>query len=286
MAVINSSQKMPTYQDDDGAISIKTFGSDKNRSVVFIHGWPDDDGLWDKYIDAMSHRWYCVVVRLPNFGSSLDTRRGHSVIQLADMLHNTLDSIGLTESEFDLVIHDWGAVIGYCYERKYRGVRKIVALDIGPTFEKSIKNIVLITSYQTPLVFSWWIGKVLPIAGNWLARLTAFGCGIRGNIKRVTWDMSYLYYFYLRDNTLSLFNKKYALASGVPDCPVCFMYGSESPIAFFTNEWIENIEKSGGVSKAIPGDHWFLHSHFDEVLPLIETFLTTEKPDNVLKFAL
>jgi pimeloyl-ACP methyl ester carboxylesterase len=49
-------------------------GQPNGPSLVFIHGWPDDTGLWHQQVTALGHRYRCVLITLPNFGEQRDSR--------------------------------------------------------------------------------------------------------------------------------------------------------------------------------------------------------------------
>ena len=84
------------------------------RTVVMLHGWPDDSRLWRTQSDAFAERGYRVIAPdLLGYGRSqrhTDLERYAGARLAADLLA-LLDRLGV--GRFDLVAHDWGAVVGW-----------------------------------------------------------------------------------------------------------------------------------------------------------------------------
>lgn len=51
-------------------IDVKTFGEVTNQAIVFIHGFPFDQTLWDDVIDAFKDDYYCISYDIRGFGKS------------------------------------------------------------------------------------------------------------------------------------------------------------------------------------------------------------------------
>jgi len=51
-------------------INVQTFGEDTNQAIVFIHGFPYDQTLWDDVIDEFKDTHYCVSYDIRGFGES------------------------------------------------------------------------------------------------------------------------------------------------------------------------------------------------------------------------
>jgi pimeloyl-ACP methyl ester carboxylesterase len=55
-------------------INVSTFGEDTNQAIVFIHGFPYDQTLWNDVIDEFKHEYYCISYDIRGFGKSkIDT---------------------------------------------------------------------------------------------------------------------------------------------------------------------------------------------------------------------
>ena len=77
--------------------------------IVFVHGVPETDRLWDKVRSELSDR-ESVAVQLPGFGIPRPFGFGATKDDYADWLIGELGAIG---DGVDLVGHDWGALITY-----------------------------------------------------------------------------------------------------------------------------------------------------------------------------
>lgn len=51
-------------------IDVKTFGEATNQAIVFIHGFPFDQTLWDDVIDEFKDEYYCISYDIRGFGKS------------------------------------------------------------------------------------------------------------------------------------------------------------------------------------------------------------------------
>ncbi|QOY51335.1 alpha/beta fold hydrolase [Candidatus Sulfurimonas baltica] len=51
-------------------INVKTFGEVTNQAIVFIHGFPYDQTLWDDVIDEFKDEYYCISYDIRGFGKS------------------------------------------------------------------------------------------------------------------------------------------------------------------------------------------------------------------------
>jgi pimeloyl-ACP methyl ester carboxylesterase len=51
-------------------INVKTFGEATNQAIVFIHGFPYDQTLWDDVIAEFKDKYYCISYDIRGFGKS------------------------------------------------------------------------------------------------------------------------------------------------------------------------------------------------------------------------
>ncbi|WP_161569650.1 alpha/beta hydrolase [Veronia nyctiphanis] len=259
------------------SLNLKTSGDPSRQPIVFLHGWPDDDTLWQPFIDKLSSRYYCITLCWPNFAGRVSRRLGYRIPELADLAVHALEEHGIKQKVI-LVTHDWGALIGYHIERKHPDkVESMVSMDVALRFKKNVVNLALMVSYQAPLVISWGIGLVLPPLGTLLNKAVAMMVRApKHRVKKTTWANGYLYFYLSLDGLLP--DRSPLLDGKVPRCPTLFLYSTKSPIAFHDSKWLSDIQRSGGQSKGIKGDHWFFLSKFDEVFPLVENFIGKDDP--------
>ena len=116
----------------ENALAYTVEGNLNGDTLVFIHGWPDDASLWRHQVAALGGDYRCVLVTLPNFGADREKPGGYDFPALVEMLARSVDDVRGADERVVLVTHDWGAYIGYMFEKAYPArVDKIVALDIG-----------------------------------------------------------------------------------------------------------------------------------------------------------
>ena len=87
---------------------------------------------------------------------------------------------GLGPGPVILVTHDWGAYIGYLYEKKYPArVKTMIAMDVGGHFQPAtIRDGAMFVGYQWTLVTLWLVGGLVPPLGTWLTHSSRSG-GLR-----------------------------------------------------------------------------------------------------------
>ena len=252
-------------------------GAMDGGTVVFIHGWPDDDSLWHEQVTALAGIARCVVITLPNFGASTEKRGGYNFPELVERLRVTIDNVRNDDETVTLITHDWGAYIGYMFEKAYpERVKKMVALDIGGHVQpKTAKSIGMMMGYQWTLICCWVIGGAIPVLGNWLTRRFARALRVpRHQATRVRSRFNYPY-FYWWSGFLFPWARTNLLGCYKPQCPVLFIYGGEKPLMFHSERWLQTLEETGGRTVCIQnGGHWFMQTHPEQVNALIEPWLT------------
>lgn len=51
-------------------MNVRIFGKATNQAIVFIHGFPYDQTLWDDVIDELKDKYYCISYDIRGFGKS------------------------------------------------------------------------------------------------------------------------------------------------------------------------------------------------------------------------
>lgn len=251
-------------------------GKPAGGTVVFIHGWPDSHALWRHQVAALRNQFRCVLVTLPNFGPTADKRAGYNFPALVEMLHRTIGHVQPDHEPISLITHDWGAYIGYMYEKAHpECVDKMVAFDIGGhPWPATVKEAFLMVGYQWTLIGFWLVGGITPPIGDWLSRKFAGVMGVpRPQADSVRSRFNYPY-FYLWSDRFLPWSRKKLLGHYRPRCAVLFIYGAKKPLMFHTEQWTELLEKTGGRSEPIEdGGHWCMETHAKEVNALILKWL-------------
>ena len=239
-------------------------------TLVFIHGWPDDESLWCHQVDILKTRYRCVAVTLPNYGASVDRNGGCDFDEIVERLNRTVTDLSC--DRVTLITHDWGAYIGYLYEKKYpERVRTMIAMDVGGHVQLSaISQIAMFVSYQWTLISLWLVGGVMPPVGTWLTRKFA------GLLKVPPRQASTLHsrcnypYFYYWRSTLLPWMRTRLLGNYRPKCRVLYIYGGDKPLMFHSPRWLDIVVQCGGKNVCISeGSHWFMEAQAEQTNSLL-----------------
>jgi len=258
----------PTDVVDAGCMEVTVQGNPDQPLLFFIHGWPDNASLWRKQFAALSGKYYCIAVTLPNFGPEPVRAGGFDFPELVAGLASTIKKYQQLNAPVMLVTHDWGAYLGYLLERAHPElIARMVALDVGGHARPgSLKESLFIIGYQWTLIFCWLIGGALPTLGNFLSR--RFGRLIRVPRRQqaeLKSRCNYPYFYFWRGMLVPRW-KSSLLGYYRPGCPVLYLFGQAKPVMFHSERWLKIVAESGGRSTAIAGaGHWFMETHPDIV---------------------
>lgn len=251
-------------------------GKEEGETILFIHGWPDNHTLWRHQVAALSDQFRCVLVTLPNFGPTLEKRAGYNFSALVDRLHRTIEHVRPDNQPVSLITHDWGAYIGYLYEKAHpERIDNIVALDIGGHMRLATLNeAFLVIGYQWTLIGCWLVGQLVPRLGDWLSRKFAGVIRVpRAKAENVRSRFNYPYFYFWRALLLPGARKQ-LLRHYRPRCPILFIYGGNKPVMFHSKQWIKLVLKTGGRTECLEGGaHWFMETHPEDVNALIKEWL-------------
>lgn len=231
----------------------RSAGSLTSPLLVFIHGWPDDENLWEAELRHYAARYHCVSVRLPGFGASREGAPDFE--EITARLHATIQSLRAPKQELTLVGHDWGAFLAYMYEHRFGRVNKMITLDVGAEVKPSSPGHALfLVSYQWYLIGAYWLGRAAPTAGTALSR--AFAKMARApNASRTRSRMNYLYQnFWGR----ALRGRLPLPAGYLPRCPLLFLYGEDKQYMFHSKDWEKRVNAAPGSAAhgIIGAGHW------------------------------
>jgi len=253
----------------------RSSGDEHPKTIVFIHGWPDDCELWRHQVCELEAHYRCVVVTLPNFGPTADKSGGYPFATLVEMLKHTIDEVQPSGDPVYLVTHDWGAYIGYLFEAAHPDrVERMVALDIGAHGQPTLKEFLMIIGYQWTLITGWLLGGVIPPLGNALSRLLGRALKLSApRVDRIRSRFAYPY-FHLWMDLLLPWRRGNLIGRYTPRCPVLFIHGHRKPVMFHSERWLSIVEKTGGRCERVDeGDHWFMETHPERVNPMIREWL-------------
>jgi pimeloyl-ACP methyl ester carboxylesterase len=130
---------------------------DKNaaETIVFVHGWPDNESLFAGLVSEFKSTYRCVTVQLPNFGSTIDEPWGVPFEELTSRLHKTVVEI-MRPNEKQVIVccHDWGCTVAYAFEKAHPElVSRMIGFDIGPHVKPGVIDFLFIIVYQVFLLF-------------------------------------------------------------------------------------------------------------------------------------
>ena len=267
-----------------------------NPTVVFCHGWPDDELLWSSQMKpgGLADTHYCCAVRLPNSGDSGDSGNsgdsghfGNSNQETSVSFHDIVESIYRTikliqqrrgmrrQEKIILVGHDWGAYLGYLLERNHpECIDRLVTIDVGYDFSFNAKDLLVTLLYQGYLAFSFLIGFLFPSIATMLVRIFAAACqsgeGTPTPLNRIHWRSAQYYaYFHVawwfRSTSKKNDDHSPILENYEPTCPILYLYPTGNrglTPTFHSQLMLERIRERNDGSKAVEirkAGHWVVY---------------------------
>lgn len=96
---------------DQQSLYVKTWGSDEKQALVLVHGYPDNQEVWEPVIQELIQNFYIVTYDVRGAGqSSIPTRiRDYRLEQLSLDLESVVNAV-LKDRPFHLAAHDWGSI--------------------------------------------------------------------------------------------------------------------------------------------------------------------------------
>lgn len=101
-----------------GRLHMQVAGPESEKTILFIHGWPDSHDTWSHQMEYFSKKYRVGALDLPGVGLSdapADRSGYHidNILPLISAAIKTLASLGTRETH--LVAHDWGAIISWVF---------------------------------------------------------------------------------------------------------------------------------------------------------------------------
>ncbi|MPZ59684.1 MAG: alpha/beta fold hydrolase [Propionibacteriales bacterium] len=99
---------------DGVRLAVRTAGDPANPTLVCLHGYPDNKGLWDGVVDRMSDRYHVVAYDTRGAGESSKPRprRAYRLDVLEADCAAVLDAAS-PDRPVHLLAHDWGSIQGW-----------------------------------------------------------------------------------------------------------------------------------------------------------------------------
>jgi len=247
--------------------------------MFFVHGWPDDETVWEEQVDYYSKKgWRCARVTMPHYAchpgihEGMQWRRsGYNFDEIADMLHDAITRASGNGPPVVLVAHDWGSGYAFLLLKKYPSAAPaLVTLDVAAVDWLNIGREPTLANYATLFAFgrTYQYGNIL---GFWLRRVPVFGNWLRSKSPFDALN-SYSYWFVHRDHLLHALLRPIfrwlpdwqtsPLQGSFPGCPTLFVYGAAKPAntMFHAPEYPDELRQRGDGSDAIAFDcgHWVM----------------------------
>ena len=221
------------------------------HTLLFLQGWPDDASVWDEQVAALSARYRCMRVTLPNYRGTKEVRWGYSTGEVVDALAGVLREAA-SHGPVTLVLHDWGAYWGYLlHGREPARVARVVGLDVAPHIANSPRGLAGIVAYQGLLLTAFLLGGSV---GDAMTRWMAARAHAPGDPHTIQAWMNFPYRNFWLDlltGSVRSRNRDYW-----PHLPLLFVYGKHKPFQFHSRAWIDHVQASGGEVLALACDHW------------------------------
>lgn len=104
--------------------------------VLFLHGNPTSSYLWRNIIPFLSDRGRCIAPDLIGFGRSERPDMDYRFVTHSDYLHKFIAKLDL--QHLTLVLHDWGAALGFHYGLHHLGnIKGFAFMEAGNRMEPS-----------------------------------------------------------------------------------------------------------------------------------------------------
>lgn len=78
-------------------ISVFVEGNSKNKSIIFIHGFPYDSTMWKAQVDELSEKYFCVAYDIRGLGESPAGNGQFTMESFVDDLENIINELKLNK---------------------------------------------------------------------------------------------------------------------------------------------------------------------------------------------
>ncbi|RVX40290.1 pimeloyl-ACP methyl ester carboxylesterase [Nonomuraea polychroma] len=109
------------------SVHVVEAGDAQGRSFLFLHGWPESWRTWEAVMGVAGDDARLIAVDLPGIGESAGAVTGGSKSRLAEVVHELVQRLNLTD--VTLVGHDVGGMAAYAYLRQYDDVAGVVIMN-------------------------------------------------------------------------------------------------------------------------------------------------------------
>lgn len=159
-------QELWVNTTDHYKLFVKTWGDDSLPPMVLVHGYPDNQEVWEKIIPALLKNFYVITYDVRGAGRSSVPKKvaSYRLPQLADDLETVVNRV-IPDRPFHLAAHDWGSIQTWESVTEPRFKDKILSYSTisGPCLDHAT-HLLRKISKQQPLQLlkmlgkSWYIG--------------------------------------------------------------------------------------------------------------------------------
>eukprot|EP00511_Aplanochytrium_stocchinoi_P006686 CAMPEP_0204840326 /NCGR_PEP_ID=MMETSP1346-20131115/37283_1 /ASSEMBLY_ACC=CAM_ASM_000771 /TAXON_ID=215587 /ORGANISM="Aplanochytrium stocchinoi, Strain GSBS06" /LENGTH=436 /DNA_ID=CAMNT_0051977637 /DNA_START=33 /DNA_END=1343 /DNA_ORIENTATION=- len=290
-------------------IPIKQVGSG-NKTILFMHGWPDDEHIWDSQIDLLSPDYKCLYYTLPWFGRTDEARAvakkegysqsGYSFETLTDSI-----ALGVTNcigegNQVIVIGHDWGGYTAELIQTRHpQLIERLVVFDVSlksmppPSILRSIGELIGVgLIYQWQMILAYALATRAPGAAEWLA--TSKATTVKNHMlttcapeyKHIaeskptdnTGEIGYVYWEFQKNVLKTAFGFREHTHWEDNSCPTLFLYGARKPFMFHNQDWARNLNNMvGSASIGLPCGHWLQIEQQGRVNQILADYL--KNPD-------
>lgn len=266
----------------------------QGEPVVMVHGNPSWSFYYRNLVQALSKNYQCIVPDHIGCGFSDkpdDAQYEYTLENRIDDLEALLDSLQITEN-ITLVVHDWGGMIGMGYAARHpERIKRLVVLNTAAFHLPKSK----------PFPLGLWICRNT-LLGTLLVRgLNAFSSaasyvGVKRKAMPKAVREAYVMPFnswknristlrFVQDIPLREGDKNYQLVTNISDSlvqfkkiPTIICWGLKDFVfdKHFLAIWKEKMPHAQ-INQFNDAGHYILEDASDEVIPLIEQFMETNK---------
>lgn len=226
------------------------------QTIVMIHGWPDTQELWQNQVNFFKNGYRCVTFTLPAFDQPKARPQVFSLEEIIATIGQVIDLVS-PDQPVILMTHDWGCIYGYQYVVRHpQRISRLIGVDVGDAYSDAFdasltpKDKIVIAGYQLPLVAAFRLGGKV---GDRIAKKIAKVVGAPTSPKKIHANMGYPYYIAWTKAKGGLKNLKPLNFI----CPYLFIYGTQKPTMFHSQDWlIEITKKPENQVSGFKASHW------------------------------
>ena len=96
---------------DQQTLCVKTWGDEKKTPLILVHGYPDNQEVWEPIIEKLVNHYFIVTYDVRGAGDSSIPKyiRDYHLERLSMDLEEVVNAV-LPGQSFHLVAHDWGSI--------------------------------------------------------------------------------------------------------------------------------------------------------------------------------